>query len=34
MRFSIALIALAAPYLVSAAPFKRAEAGDLTVLSE
>ena len=34
MRFSIALVAAVAPYLVSALPFKRAAAGDLTVLSE
>lgn len=34
MRFSIALIAAVAPYLASALPFKRAAAGDLTVLSE
>ena len=34
MRFSIALITTVAPYLASALPFKRAAAGDLTVLSE
>jgi hypothetical protein len=32
MRFSTALIALAAPFLVSAAPVKRIAAGDLAVL--
>jgi hypothetical protein len=34
MFFSTAFIALAAPLLVSAAPFKRAVAGDLAVLRE